>query len=247
VPTVVAASSVGAYSPGDGRTVDESWPTDGIQTAFYARHKAEVERMLAALASDQPGQRVAWLRPALTFQVESASEQRRLFAGPLVPGFLLRSRLWPILPWPRGLGFQAVHTDDVADAYRRALLQDGEGPYNIAAKPVIDAETLGRHVGSRPLPVPPSAVRALMAGSWRMRLQPSEAGWLDMALGVPLMDTTRAESELGWQPIRSSLEALDALAAGLRGGAGGATPTLDADAGGPARTHEVRTGVGGKT
>jgi UDP-glucose 4-epimerase len=247
VPTVVAASSVGAYSHGAGRTVDESWPAEGIPTAFYARHKAEEERLLAALAADQPQMRVAWLRPALTFQVESASEQRRLFAGPLVPGFLLRSKLWPLLPWPRGLRFQAVHADDAADAYRRALLQDAEGPYNIAAEPVIDADTLGRHVGARPLPLPPPALRALLAGSWRLRLQPSEAGWLDMALGVPLMETTRAESELGWTAQRSALDALDALAAGLRGGAGGPTPTLDADAGGPARVDEIRTRVGGRT
>jgi len=247
VQTVVAASSVGAYSPGAGRTVDESWPAEGIETSFYARHKAEVERMLVDLAREQPGLRVAWLRPALTFQRSSASEQRRLFAGPFVPGFVLRSRLWPLLPWPRGLRFQAVHTDDVADAYRRAVLQDAEGPYNVAAGPVIDAERLGAHVDARPVPLPPRAIRAFVAGSWRLRLQPSEEGWIDMALSVPLMETARIEAELGWKPRRSSLEALDELAAGLRHGTGGDTPTLDGAAGGPARTGEVRTGVGGRT
>jgi nucleoside-diphosphate-sugar epimerase len=247
VGTVVAASSVGAYSYGAGRTVDESWPAEGVPTSFYSRHKAELERMLVDLAREQPGLRVAWLRPALTFQRTSASEQRRLFAGPFVPGFVLRSRLWPVLPWPRGLRFQAVHTDDVADAYRRAVLQDAEGPYNVAAEPVVDAERLGAHVGARPLPLPPRALRSFMAGAWRLRLQPSEEGWLDMALSVPLMETTRIEAELGWKPRRSSLDALDELAAGLRGGTGGDTPTLDEDAGGPARLGELGTRVGGST
>ncbi|MBV9537292.1 MAG: NAD-dependent epimerase/dehydratase family protein, partial [Solirubrobacterales bacterium] len=38
VPLLVYASSVGAYSPGPkDRFVDESWPTSGIDTSFYAR------------------------------------------------------------------------------------------------------------------------------------------------------------------------------------------------------------------
>jgi nucleoside-diphosphate-sugar epimerase len=247
VRTVVAASSVGAYSHGGGRTVDESWPAEGIATSFYSRHKAELERSLVDLAREQPRLRVAWLRPALTFQRTSASEQRRLFAGPFVPGFVLRSRLWPLLPWPRGLRFQAVHADDAADAYCRAVLQDAEGPYNVAAGPVIDVERLGAHVGARPLPLPPGALRRFLAGAWRLRLQPSEAGWLDMAMSVPLMETTRVEAELGWRASRSSLDALDDLAAGLRRGTGDDTPTLDEDAGGPARLGELGTGVGGRT
>ena len=47
VPALLYASSVGAYSPGPkDRRVDESWPTGGTPTSYYARHKAEVERRL---------------------------------------------------------------------------------------------------------------------------------------------------------------------------------------------------------
>src|ERR671933_648158 len=47
VPSLVYASSVGAYSPGPkDRRVDESWPTDGIESSEYSRQKAEVERRL---------------------------------------------------------------------------------------------------------------------------------------------------------------------------------------------------------
>src|SRR5215216_3901996 len=53
--TIVHASSVGAYSPGPkDRAVDESWPTDGIQTSFYSRHKAEVERLLDRFEGEHP-------------------------------------------------------------------------------------------------------------------------------------------------------------------------------------------------
>src|SRR5205814_1699975 len=47
VPTLVYASSVGAYSPGPKDSlVDESWPVGGVPTSFYARHKAEIEQRL---------------------------------------------------------------------------------------------------------------------------------------------------------------------------------------------------------
>jgi nucleoside-diphosphate-sugar epimerase len=47
-----------------------------------------------------------------------------------------------------------------------------------------------------------------------------------MGLSVPVMDTTRARTELGWQPARSSREAILELLDGLRGEAGEATPPL---------------------
>src|SRR3954447_26232439 len=50
VGALVYASSIGAYSPGPkDRRVDESWPTEGIESSFYSVHKAETERMLDQL------------------------------------------------------------------------------------------------------------------------------------------------------------------------------------------------------
>jgi hypothetical protein len=77
-----------------------------------------------------------------------------------------------------------------------------------------------------------------------LHLQPTPPGWLDLGLGVPLMRCDRARRELGWEPRVSSLEALLELLAGLRVGAGGPTPPLEADSGGPARTGELFSGIG---
>src|SRR5207248_9473075 len=64
VPALVYASSVGAYAPGPkDRAVDESWPTTGIATSFYSRHKAAVERILDSFEAAHPGVRVVRLRP----------------------------------------------------------------------------------------------------------------------------------------------------------------------------------------
>jgi len=246
VGALVYASSVGAYSPGPkNRLVDESWPTEGIPTSFYARHKAAVERILDAFAAAHPDVRVVRLRPGLIFQREAASEIRRLFAGPLLPSPLVRRGLVPVVPRVDRLRFQAVHAHDVGEAYRlAAVTETARGAFNVAADPVLDPDVLAEVLGARTVPVPAGVLRAAAALTWRARLQPTPPGWLDMALAVPLMDTTRAREHLGWTPRHTSVDAFTALFDGLRDGAGYGTPPLDPAAGGPLRVRELLTGVG---
>jgi nucleoside-diphosphate-sugar epimerase len=246
VGALVHASSVGVYSRGPkDREVDESWPAAGIPTSAYSRHKARVERLLDELAAGSR-MRVVRLRPGLIFKAEAASEIRRFFLGPLLPNLLVRPRLIPFVPDVPGLRFQAVHADDVGEAYRRAALGDADGAFNIAAAPTIGPPELASLLRARQLPVPAKALRAAASVTWRAHLQPADAGWIDLALGVPSMDTGRARRELGWEPRTSSLEALGELLAGLRHGRGGATPPLDPKAGGPLRAGELATGVGSR-
>ena len=246
VGALVCASSIGAYSPGPkDRQVDEAWPTHGITTSTYSRDKAYQERLLDLFERDHPGVRVVRLRPALTFQRVAASEIRRFFLGPLVPGSLARAGNVPVVPRVKRLRTQAVHTDDVGQAYRLAVVGDARGPFNLAADPVLDADSVAALLDARPVPVPAGLLKAGAAATWRLRLQPVSPGWLDLALRSPLMDAGRARAELGWSPRHSATQALEELLAGLREGAGADTPPLDPDAGGPLRLGEFRTGVGG--
>ncbi|HUR84021.1 MAG TPA: NAD-dependent epimerase/dehydratase family protein [Solirubrobacteraceae bacterium] len=248
VASLVHASSVGAYSPGPkDRRVDESWPTDGIQNSFYSRDKADVERILDAFEIEHPQMRVVRLRPGLIFKGDAASGIRRLFAGPLLPTPLLRRRLIPIVPSLARLRFQAVHSLDIGEAYRLAITGDARGAFNIAAEPVLDPQELGRLLGARPVPVPEKVLRVAVDVSWKLRLQPTPTGWLDLVLGVPLMDTSRALGELGWSPTRTSGEALLELIDGMRRGDGLQTAPLEPGGAGPVRIRELLTGVGGRS
>jgi nucleoside-diphosphate-sugar epimerase len=246
VGALVCASSVGAYSPGPkDRQVDEAWPTHGVTTSSYSRDKAYQERLLDLFERDHPQVRVVRLRPALTFKREAASEIRRFFLGPLVPGSLARAEAIPVVPKVKRLRTQAVHADDVGQAYRLAVVGDARGPFNLAADPVLDADALAGLLRARPVRVPAGLLKAGAAATWRLHLQPVSPGWLDLALQSPLLDAGRATAELGWRPRRSAIEALEELLAGLREGAGAGTPPLDPHAGGPLRLGEFRTGVGG--
>jgi nucleoside-diphosphate-sugar epimerase len=245
VSSLVYASSVGAYSPGPkDRRVDESWPAGGIATSFYSRDKADVEAILDTFERAHQSIRIVRLRPGLIFKGDAASGIRRLFAGPLLPTSLLHRRLIPIVPSLERLRFQGVHSLDVGEAYRLALLGDARGAFNVAAEPVLDPQELGRLLGARPVPIPPRALRAAVDVAWKLRLQPTPPGWLDLALGVPLMDTTRAHEELGWSPRFSSGEALLELIEGMRRGDGLQSAPLQPGGAGPLRVRELLTGVG---
>ena len=248
VRTLVHASSVGAYSPGPkDRAVDESWPTGGIRTSFYSRDKSDVEAILDGFEAAHPDIRVVRLRPGLIFKGEAASGIRRLFAGPLLPTTLLRRRLIPIVPAMQRLRFQGVHSFDIGEAYHLALTRDVRGAFNVAADPVLDPAELGRLLDARPVPVAPRVLRAAVDASWKLRLQPTPPGWLDLALGVPLMDTTRAREELGWTPKHTAGEALLELIDAMRRGEGLDTAPLQAGGAGPLRVREFLTGVGARS
>jgi UDP-glucose 4-epimerase len=247
VRKLVYASSVGAYSPGPkDRPVDESWPTEGIVSSFYARHKAEVERLLDRLERERGELQVTRMRPGLIFKREAATEIRRLFVGPLLPRSVVQPRWIPVVPDTPRLRFQAVHSLDVGDAYRRALLSETRGAFNLAADPPIGVSELAEVLHARPVKVPAALLRAVAAATYSMRLQPSEPGWLDMGLSVPLMDTARARSELGWEPRVSATEAISELLAGIREGADEDTPPLARATSGPARIRELLTGLGSR-
>jgi nucleoside-diphosphate-sugar epimerase len=245
VRALVYASSVGAYSPGPkDRGVDESWPTHALPTAAYGREKSYLERVLDTFEREHPEVRVVRLRPGFIFKRESASQQRRLFAGPLLPTTLVRPSLLPIVPDLPGLRLQALHTVDAAHAYRLAVVRPVHGAFNIAADPVVDPRSLGDLLGARPLKLPLAPIRAAVAAAWNLHLVPASPTLVDLALSLPIMDTTRAREELEWQPTRTALEAIGEFLEGLREGGGMDTPPLDPHAGGRFRKKEIATGVG---
>lgn len=247
VSRLAVASSIAAYAPAvDDAPVDETWPTEGWPGASYSVQKAYVERLLDLFELQHPDIRLARMRPAFIFQRSSASAQRRLFAGPLVPNRLVRPELLPLLPFPRGLRFQTAHSADIGRAYAAAIAAGARGAFNLAAEPVLDRAEMGRILGVRTVAISPALVRAALAGAWHLRLVPATPGLFDTLMHLPVLDTARARGELGWTPRASSGDTLVSFLEAFRAGAGGATPPLAPDAGGPGRYREFGSGVGGR-
>lgn len=227
VPALIHASSVGAYSPGpkerpgdEDRAVDESWPTHGWPQAAYTREKAYLERVLDAYELTHPEVRVVRMRPAFLFKRTSAAEQRRIFAGRLLPGRLARPGLIPAVPDLPGLRFQALHTDDAAAAYLAAVTLGVRGPFNLAADPPIDGEVLAALLHARRFSFPTAPLRTALAAAWRLHMVPASPDLFDAVLRLPLMDPARARTELAWEPRHTAVQAVEEFLEGLRDGAG---------------------------
>jgi UDP-glucose 4-epimerase len=230
VAHVVHMSSIGAYAPGAvGQRVTEDWPTTGVPSSQYSRDKAEAERAVREVIGRHPGTTLTVVRPTLVLQPEAGSEIGRYFLGPLLfeaarrlPGPVAR-RL--PLPLP-GLAVSFVHADDVADALERMLDRRVPGPFNLAAEPLMNADTLARALGTVRVPVPAFVLRTAVSAAFTAHVIPTEPGWLDMGIGLPALNTERARKLLDWTPVHPGDEVLAEFVAALGRGEGGPGPLL---------------------
>ncbi|MDX6301043.1 MAG: hypothetical protein QOF53_2257 [Nocardioidaceae bacterium] len=225
VPHLVHMSSVGAYSPKqDDEPVDESWPTGGVPSSPYSRHKSRAERLLDAHQSAYPERVVSRLRPGVVGQRRAGSALLRYAVPGLVPAAVIGHV--GVLPLDRRLALPMVHADDVADAIVRVLDERVPGPFNLASDPAVTSAAIAGVLGARLVHVPSSLLRAGMSLSWHARLQPVDPGWLDMGFALPLLDTSRARDELGWEPTKDALSVLDETVSGMREAASDRSPVL---------------------
>jgi UDP-glucose 4-epimerase len=216
VGQLIHMSSVGTYAPGSyGKPVDESWPTTGIQSSPYSRDKSAAEALL-----DEYEQRlgstaipIARMRPGFILQRAAASGLMRYGLPEYVPMQLIP--LLPLLPLDRRLCIPLVHADDVAEAICRVIDKRAAGPFNLAAEPPVGRDDVAAALGARPVHIPSRVLGTLVDLSWRARLQHIDRGWLDMAFTVPLLNCSRAHSELDWTPEWTSTEALADLLDGI--------------------------------
>jgi nucleoside-diphosphate-sugar epimerase len=226
VPHLVHLSSLGAYSPGrDDDPVDESWPTEGIDSLAYSKEKVAAERLLDAYQAEHPdGMTVTRIRPALVVQRDAGSALLRYGVPAYVPAGVVR--YLPVLPVDRDLVIQVVHSDDVADALVRVLERRAGGAFNLTAGPPITRDDIAEVLGAKPVHLPRQVLRSATDLAWRARLQPLDPGWIDLAFAVPLMDSGRARRELGWTPRVGAREALSQTVVGMAEAAGTTSPVL---------------------
>jgi len=205
---LIHMSSVGAYSRAPGRRVDETADREGIASLAYSLHKAEAERLLDTYErqAGEAGMLISRLRPGFVVQPDAASALLRYGLPGYVPARILT--LLPILPLDRRLSIPVVHSDDLADGIARVIERRAGGAFNFAAEPPVTRADLAAALGARPVQLPAKVLSLLAGAGWRVRLQPLDPGWIDLAFSVPLLNTGRARTELGWAPAIDSRQAL---------------------------------------
>jgi nucleoside-diphosphate-sugar epimerase len=225
VPHLVHMSSLGTYSPRrDDTPVAEDWPHDGVPTSRYSRHKATAEKMLDDVEARGTIPTVTRLRPGIVGQRTAGSALLRYGVPGIVPARALD--FVPILPLDRGLAVSVVHADDVADGVARVIDRKAAGAFNLAAEPPLTAADIADVFGARLVHVPSAALRPVVSAAWHLRLQQVDTGWLDMAFALPLLDSTRARTELDWAPTKDAVAVFREVVEGMRTTASGPTAVL---------------------
>jgi UDP-glucose 4-epimerase len=222
---LVHMSSVGVYSPKrDDRPVDESWPTGGVAGSAYSRHKVLAERLLDAYEERGGPVLLTRLRPGIIGQRGAAGALLRYAVPGFVPARALG--LLPVIPLDPRLLIPMVHADDVAAAIELALEQPTRGAFNLASEPPITAATVASALDARLVHVRASVLRQAASVTWNLRIQQVDPGWLDLAMQVPMLDTGRARTELGWLPEVPADAALRETVEGMVRGDSTGTPVL---------------------
>ena len=78
--------------------------------------------------------------------------------------------------------------------------------------------------------------------SWRLRLQPVDAGWVEMGLKAPLMSCDRIAAELGWRPAKDAVSSLTELIDGMADRAHTGSPPMAGDPDLPGRLRGLLRG-----
>lgn len=217
VRVIVHASSLAVYPPrATNAPVSEDAPLGAVMTSLYSRQKAEVEARLDAVEREYPWVRVVRLRPAIIFKRDAIAGLLRVFSGGTFASTLLGHERAPFVPDVPGVVLQAVHTVDLAEAFRAALLTKARGAFNVVADPVLDPAVISEALGIRLVRMDETSLRSRIKWAYRLRLQPVAPRWFDLNLQLPLADSARARRELGWEPRFSAAEALRQMVDELR-------------------------------
>jgi nucleoside-diphosphate-sugar epimerase len=217
---LVYTSSVAAYGYHSDNPVPltEDVAPRGSAEHYYSEQKAACEALLADITRDSPLE-VFVLRPCIVAGPKATALADAMpwnqLPGPMRAVVKAVPALKPVVPDP-GYPLQLVHHDDVATAIALAATAPAPpGVYNIAGDGVVTVADVARALGGRPVRVPAVAATAASAAISRVPRVPSMLEWLHTARTSMVMDTTKAKTQLGWRPLHSSAETLEALASGV--------------------------------
>jgi nucleoside-diphosphate-sugar epimerase len=224
VQRFVYASSVAAYGfhRDNPERITEEWPTRPGARLFYAREKAQIERLLQIESRTWPELDLYLLRPPIVLGPHAVGA-KELLPEPLAGlgrhlGALVRSSPVPLPALVPSLPVQFIHEDDVGQAFLQCIVAAGPpGAYNITGDGVVTGTDVARELGLAALPFPAgltrAAARALTPLS-QLPFLPQPVGWVEAATQPSIMDASKAKRELDWRPRYTSLEALRDTIAG---------------------------------
>ena len=222
---LVYASSVAAYGfhADDPELLTEDLKPRGTDRHYYSAQKAALEAVLAEVVGDAEVDAYVF-RPCIVAGPDALLLLENIpyialsdrMPGPILRALEFMPALKPVLPDP-GVPFQLVHHDDVATAFRAAILGRGTpGVYNLAGPGELTMSDVADALGWYSVPLPDFALGAAAEVVARLPFVPAEAQWIESFRSPVLMDTVKARRELRWRPRHDARSTLQAMVDGAR-------------------------------
>lgn len=207
VRKIVYASSASTYGahPDNPPLLTEDHPLRPNPKLQYAVEKVEVENELLDLCRKRPG----LVGTSLRLGTIMGPSVRNIMANSLRRS--VRRKTFFLLR--KGAPMQFVHEDDVVEAFRRAVVEERPGVFNLVPDGVVTADLL-RQRGYRVLVAHPKVAKFFAALIWHLRLYATDPATVDLLVHPWVVSSEKIKQEWGFKFKHSSIEALESTAAG---------------------------------
>ncbi|MCY1274419.1 hypothetical protein D9M68_301720 [compost metagenome] len=204
VEQLVVTSSGAAYGyyPENAEWIDEADPLRGHAQFAYAKHKREVEQLLAQVRERHPQLKQLVLRPGTILGKRVNNQITDLFKKRAVMGIKGSDSR-----------FVFIWDQDVVSIIRQGLEHASAGIYNLAGDGALSLREIARILGKPYRPLPPGLVRTALRLLKPLGLTQYGPEQLDFLRYRPVLANRRLKEEFGYQPRYTSREAFLAFLA----------------------------------
>ncbi|VXC75258.1 UDP-glucose 4-epimerase [Pseudomonas sp. 9AZ] len=205
---VTSSGAAYGYDPQNAEWLDEDQPLRGHAQFAYAKHKREVEVLLAEARTQHPHLKQLVLRPGTILGKQVNNQITELFKKPSVLGI-------------RGSDsrFVFIWDQDVVDIICRGLRQQSAGIFNLAGDGALSLKEIAELLGKPYRPLPAWLIRAALRVLKPLGLSPYGPEQVDFLRYRPVLSNRRLKQDFGFSPRYSSREAFLAFlrAQGIEG------------------------------
>lgn len=193
---VTSSGAAYGYDPRNAEWLDEDQPLRGHAQFAYAKHKREVELLLAEARAQYPHLKQLVLRPGTILGKQVNNQITELFKKPAVLGI-------------RGSDsrFVFIWDQDVVDIICRGLRQQSAGIFNLAGDGALSLKEIAELLGKPYRPLPAWLIRTALRVLKPLGLSPYGPEQVDFLRYRPVLSNRRLKQDFGFSPRYSSREA----------------------------------------
>lgn len=193
---VTSSGAAYGYDPRNAEWLDEDQPLRGHAQFAYAKHKREVELLLAEARAQHPHLKQLVLRPGTILGKQVNNQITELFKKPAVLGI-------------RGSDsrFVFIWDQDVVDIICRGLRQQSAGIFNLAGDGALSLKEIAELLGKPYRPLPAWLIRTALRVLKPLGLSPYGPEQVDFLRYRPVLSNRRLKQDFGFSPRYSSREA----------------------------------------